>query len=451
VRGKLTGRAALGDIGQGLSPFPYMVIFPQDQHEKLLIEHLGRAGVEVERRTTLRSFEDRGHHVLARLEGPEGAQAECRVAYIAGCDGAHSRVREVLDVGYPGGTYERVFYVADVELHGEVANHELHVALDDADLLAVFPMKGNNVARLIGTVRPQSEALHDKVDWNHVSRGALERMQMKVDGVNWFSTYKVHHRVAQHFRRGRAFLVGDAAHIHSPVGGQGMNTGIGDAVNLAWKLGAVIRSRADEQILATYEPERLAFAQRLVATTDRGFTFVTRNGFLARRIRLDLVPLIVPALLNRTAFRRFMFRTVSQTMLHYRHSALSDGKAGLVRGGDRLPWVRTENGGGDNFAPLDAIDWQVHVYGETSRELTTTCADLGLPLHGFPFSPRSRQAGLEEGAVYLVRPDGYVALADAAARPEKLKAYLQTHGIRTKPVAYAGKPVTLLFPSSPQS
>jgi len=144
VRGKLVARAPLGDIGRGLSPFPFIVIYPQDQHEKLLIERLRRAGCEVERNTKLIDVEERGHQVVARLETSHGTRTECRALYVAGCDGAHSRVRQVLDIGFPGGTYERVFYVADVELHGKVADQELHVALDEADLIAVFPMKGRD-------------------------------------------------------------------------------------------------------------------------------------------------------------------------------------------------------------------------------------------------------------------------------------------------------------------
>src|SRR6185295_13360296 len=142
------GHAVFGDIGQGLSPFPYVLIYPQDQHERLLIEHLRREGVDVERSTTLVGFEERDGQVLARLERADGTRSACRAVYVAGCDGAHSRVREVVGIGFPGGTYERVFYVADVELHGPLANHELHVALDEADLLAVFPMKGEHAARL---------------------------------------------------------------------------------------------------------------------------------------------------------------------------------------------------------------------------------------------------------------------------------------------------------------
>ena len=195
-------------------------------------------------------------------------------------------------------------------------------------------------------------------------------MRIDVERVNWFSTYHVHHRVADHFRKGRAFLLGDAAHIHSPVGGQGMNTGIGDAMNLAWKLAAVLHGRADASLLDSYEPERIAFARRLVATTDRAFTGVTSPGAIARRVRLHIVPLLLPLLFGFTAVRRLMFRTVSQTAVNYRASRLSEGRAGAVHGGDRLPWVKpTDDGAKDNFAPLTSLDWQVHVYGDASPEI----------------------------------------------------------------------------------
>src|SRR5581483_4477180 len=161
-------------------------------------------------------------------------------------------------------------------------------------------------------------------------------------------TYRVHHRVAEHFREGRVFLLGDAAHIHSPVGGQGMNTGIGDAVNLGWKLAGVLRGRAPAGILDTFEPERIAFARRLVATTDQAFTAVTSNSDLARLARLEIVPHLLPMLFSAERSRRFMFRTVSQIAINYRSSDLSEGRTGKLRGGDRLPWLKLDENT-DNF------------------------------------------------------------------------------------------------------
>jgi len=153
VAGKQVAHAVFGEMGAGLSPFPYALIFPQDEHERLLIARLAAVGVEVERRTELLGFEDANGRVLARLKGPDGASEPCEAAYIAGCDGARSVVREALAIGFPGGAYDHLFYVADVEASGAALNGELHVALDTTDFLIVFPLKDDGHARLIGTIR----------------------------------------------------------------------------------------------------------------------------------------------------------------------------------------------------------------------------------------------------------------------------------------------------------
>ncbi len=429
--GKKAARAIFGDMGAGFSPFPYALIFPQDEHERLLIDRLDEVGVQVERQTELLSFEDADGRVLARLKRPDGTEETCEPAYIAGCDGAHSTVREALEIGFPGGVYHHLFYVADVEASGATMNGELHVALDRTDFLAVFPLKSDGRARLIGTVREESAQQHDNLSWNDVSKRVIEWIRIDVKRVNWFSTYRVHHRVAAHFRKGRAFLIGDAAHIHSPVGGQGMNTGIGDAVNLSWKLAAVVHGRADASLLESYEPERIAFARRLVATTDQAFTGVTSSGAIARFIRLHTVPLLVRPLFAIPMMRHYMFRTVSQTAVNYRGSSLSAGRAGMVHGGDRLPWVRAKMNGvdKDNFAALTSLDWQVHVYGDVSPDIHRLCDQRKLALRVFPWRSEMRRAGLRRNAVYLVRPDGYVALADPEGNASAITSYLDMRKI----------------------
>jgi 2-polyprenyl-6-methoxyphenol hydroxylase-like FAD-dependent oxidoreductase len=425
-KGRKAARVVFGPIGEGLSPFPYMLILPQDEHERLLIEVLDEAGVQVERQTELLDFQDGGGRVLARLRGPDGTEETCEAAYVAGCDGAHSVVREVLGAGFQGGTYDHLYYVADVEASGPVVDGELHVALDDVEFLAVFPMKGGGRARLIGTVREEREGQYAALSWDDVGKDVIRRLGIRVERVRWFSTYRVHHRVADRFAQGRAFLLGDAAHIHSPVGGQGLNTGVGDAVNLAWKLAAVVQGRADTELPDTYEPERIAFARRLVATTDRGFTAVTSTGSIARLMRLEVAPRLLPVLAASRAVRRLMFRTVSQILVNYRDSRLSEGRAGRVAGGDRLPWVEPS----DNFRALSSLDWQVHVYGSAGEGLGGVCARRGLPLHAYPWGSAASRAGLERDAAYLVRPDGYVALADPAASPATLERYLDARRLR---------------------
>ncbi len=439
VGGGKAARLPLRRMGEGLSPFPYALTYPQDAHERLLIERLDALGVEVERRTELVRFDQFPEKVRAVLKRPDGSEEICEAAYIGGCDGAHSTVREALATGFPGGTYSGQFYVADVDAAGPVANGEIHVDFEKADFLAVFPLKSAGRVRLIGPIRWEPDREHRELTFDDVSERAISNLRLTIAKVNWFSTYRVHHRVAARFRAGRAFLLGDAAHVHSPVGGQGMNTGIGDAVNLAWKLAAVLKGGARDSLLASYEPERIGFARRLVATTDRIFTLVTKQGAIARFVRTRLVPLIVPLLFRLTPVRRFLFRTVSQIGVNYRNSPLSVGSAGAVRGGDRLPWVETEPGK-DNFAPLASLMWQVHVYGEAAAGLAEACAELRLAFHCFAWQPAMRRAGLLRKALYLVRPDGYVALADPRGDAERLREYGRS-GMVVPLVAPGGRPM----------
>jgi 2-polyprenyl-6-methoxyphenol hydroxylase-like FAD-dependent oxidoreductase len=428
VTGERKARVPLTDMGTGLTPYPFLHIFPQDEHEKLLVAKLESLGVSVERHTELVSFVEQAGGVLARLRGPDGAESEHETLYLGGCDGARSKVRETIGTGFPGGTYEHLFYVADAEATGPAIDGELHIDLDQADFVAVFPLAGQGRARLIGTVRDERAGHADTLTFADVSDRAIGQMKLAVAKINWFSTYHVHHRVTQHFRKGRAFLIGDAAHIHSPAGGQGMNTGIGDAINLAWKLAAVVQGRASDRLLDSYEAERIGFARRLVASTDRAFTFATGDGQLAGFVRTRLAPIVLPLLFSFEAVRRFAFRTVSQTMINYRGSALSRGMAGRVQGGDRLPWVPLD--GVDNFGSLTGTDWQVHVYGEASGELSDWCAQKKLPLHVFAWTPDHGYAGLAHNALYLLRPDTYVALAEASGSPAALDRYFADTGIK---------------------
>ena len=305
---------------------------------------------------------------------------------------------------------------------------ELHVDLDEADFLAVFPLAGDGRARLIGTVRDERADHAETLKFEDVSRRAMDNLKVRVSKVNWFSTYHIHHRVTEHFRKGRAFLLGDAAHIHSPAGGQGMNTGISDAVNLAWKLAAVLAGNAPDSLLDTYETERIGFARRLVATTDRAFSLATAEGRIADIVRTRIVPVIFPRAVAFEAVRDYIFRTVSQITLNYRGSALSVGAAGHVRGGDRLPWVRNE--GADNFASLSKMVWQVHVYGAAKPELARWCTDHHVDLQVFDWTPQHEAAGLARDALYLLRPDTYVAVADTSGAPEVVNRYCAQRRLR---------------------
>jgi 2-polyprenyl-6-methoxyphenol hydroxylase-like FAD-dependent oxidoreductase len=436
AKGVRAARVQFGNLGQGITPFAFPAILPQDEHERLLIMRLRELGVEVERPVELTGFEDAGGQIRATLSKP-GSEQTCAFSYLAGCDGARSKVREVLGTGFPGGTYDHLFYVADIEAAGPALNGELHIDLEDADFLAVFPLEDTGRARLIGTLRDTgakdhtAAKDHEHLHFEDVSDRAIRGLKVQIKRVNWFSTYRVHHRVADSFRKGRAFLLGDAAHVHSPVGGQGMNTGIGDAVNLAWKLAACLKEPAGEALLDSYEPERMAFARQLVATTDRAFTAVIDPGALARFIRTKVVPALAPMVMRVPMVRRAAFRTVSQTAVNYRRSTLSVGAAGKVHGGDRLPWVKVgaQNSSEFNFAALRSLDWQIHIYGGAPAGIQALADRRNIPLHVFAWQSAMKQAGFERDAVYLVRPDGYVALAAAASGAAAIDGYLNERNI----------------------
>ena len=335
--------------------------------------------------------------------------------------------RKTLGLGFPGGDYSQIFYVADVDASGPPMDGELHVDLDQADFLAVFPLAGEGRARLVGAIRDERIMKHpETINFENISPRAIENLKLSVGKVNWFSHYHVHHRVAEHFRKGRVFLLGDAAHIHSPAGGQGMNTGIGDAINLAWKLRSVMAGLAPETLLDSYEEERIAFANRLVHTTDRLFTLASSESRFAGLVRKNIVPVAFPWLAKSERFRKWLFRSISQVGLSYNDCPLNSGHAGQVRGGDRLPWVAAV----DNHASLADMCWQIHVYGEAPAELDRWRRRYDLPMHVFGWRGEYQKAGLARNALYLLRPDGYVGLASPVATSEALARYLTARRIR---------------------
>ncbi|MBP2415540.1 FAD-dependent monooxygenase [Microlunatus capsulatus] len=425
----------IGDAGAGLSRYPYILCCPQDTHEELLVSALAEAGLEVEFGTTCVGLAQDDGAVTATLRGPAGGLERLEVGYLAGCDGSRSTVRDELGTAYRGTSSDRRYVVADVTATGPAAappeQGAFSFCLSRDDFLLVVPARPDGTSRFVGLL---PTGLGDDVGFEDV-RGFAERTTgTRVGAVHWFSTYGVSHRVAERLRTGRVFLLGDAGHVHSPLGGQGMNTGVGDAVNLGWKLSAVLQGRAPASLLDSYEAERLPFARRLVATTDRVFDRVTGAGRRARLARRLLFRVALPAVLATRVGRRAAGAAVGQIRLRYRGGPLSEGRAGRVRGGDRLPWVDPGDGR-DTHAPLDALDWQVHVHGDVRPALAAACAARGLAVHRWPWSGAARAVGLRRHAAYLVRPDGYVALADPAQDPARLLRHLDRRGLRPRPSA----------------
>lgn len=426
--GREAAAVTLTEMGNGLSPFPFMLAYAQDDHERFLVGKLEAAGMAVEWDTELTSFEQDEAGVRAVLDRA-GVAEVCEAAYLCGCDGAHSRVREVLGLGFPGGTYQQRFFVADVRVEGAFQTDGF-MNLGASGFVLMLPVRQRGMQRLIGIV-PEQLAHREDLCFADVREAAEPLLGVRVAEVNWFSTYNVHHRVAARLRAGRCFIAGDAGHIHSPAGGQGMNTGIGDAVNLSWKLADVLHGRADASLLDTYETERIAFARKLVATTDRVFRGIVGRGRGGRFLRTWAMPRLISLLTRFSAVRRMVFKTISQVRISYRDSALSEGRAGAVRGGDRLPWVGPDDC--DNFAPLRSLGWQLHVYGEAGMRLKEAADALGLPMHRFSWNDAVAEAGLQRDAAYLVRPDGHVAWVASDQDALGLRRFVDERGLDFRP------------------
>jgi 2-polyprenyl-6-methoxyphenol hydroxylase-like FAD-dependent oxidoreductase len=409
------------ELGEGLSPYPFLLSLPQDVHEDFLNKKLTEAGGAVEWDTELSAFLETESGIRGTLT-KNGVDEGFEVEYLCGCDGSHSTVRHGLRIGFPGGSYESVFFVADLTGEGPCVNGDLNMCLGATEFCAVIPVRHKGTLRLIGIVPDALKDRGDDLTFEDIQPFAERLINLKVSELNWFSLYHVHHRVAEHFRKGRAFLAGDAGHIHSPAGGQGMNTGIGDAVNLSWKLAYVLQGKGPAKLLDTYEPERIAFARTLIASTDKAFQVMVNRSAPAQFLRTWLLPKVAPLAMSVGAVRQLAFRTLSQTRIHYHDSALSSGQAGDVKGGDRLPWT------GDNFDVLKSMNWQVHVYGMVRAEIRSLCSRLGLDVHSWPWAPECARVGLAEDALYLVRPDAHVALADESQSCERLEEYWKKWG-----------------------
>ena len=397
----------LRGLAAGVTPFPQLFVLEQSQTERLLVEALASAGTEVQWGHRLERLESSADGVTLALSGPTGEPRQFRARYCVGADGSSSAVRKALGTPFDGTTTAQSFYVIDATGVTGLDPDSVNIRAGLSGFLLTFPMGSVDHARLLGTVRGESDAASSEP----VVRGLLEQtFGVRYEKSAWYSTYRVHHRVARSFREGPVFLAGDAAHVHSPVGAQGMNTGLQDAHNLACKLADVIRAGAADSLLDRYEAERRPVAQRLIATTDTLFGFVTspkRPAQLARRAIVRNLAPVVANLAPRTPRSSRAFEYLGQVRIHYWMSNAAKAAAHGHRDpvvGRRLPW------NGDNYECLREFRWQVHSYEGSSEPI-----ELKTPLPVFSF-PTIRNDRLQPGLLYLVRPDGFVA---AAATPDK--------------------------------
>ena len=428
VGGEVRGEVSFADIGKGMSPYPYVLIVEQGKHEKLLHDHIEAQKKEVRWQTILERFEQNESGVEAFLKNVRRETEKIEAKFLVGCDGAKSLVRRCLGLEFSGSTFERIFYVADVQVDWKFSHDALQVCLMKNQLLAFFPMTGEKQWRIVGTfpeefAKDEGDVLYEEIE-EQIKRDS--QLDLDVTQVNWFSTYKVHTRHVNKFSVGRCFLAGDSAHIHTPAGAQGMNTGIQDGYNLAWKMAMVLRGRASLEILNTYNEERLPNAVELTRTTDRFFDLVASPSPMLSFVRMNIFPYIAGVAFQTDAVRRFVFPRISQIKINYRGSTLSKTHGDFnVKAGDRMPWFEIE--GRSIYDSLHEPKFHVLFFTDGKDQIIEKLEDLGelIDEHSFPLYPNVAQIfGSSESLTVVLRPDNYIGLIAAGVSSEPVRSYL---------------------------
>src|SRR6267142_1136127 len=434
--GEVVGEVELSNVGEGLSPYPYLLVLEQSRNEQLMYEWLKSHGREVLWQTELEAFSQDATTVTANVKNNSGESQIIEGKYLAGCDGPHSSVRRALGLNFEGSTFERLFYVADVRIDWKFSHDALHGCLAPHGVVAFFPMPGEKRWRIVGAFPEGHEKEEGEVLYEEIEARIKEEAELELDitRVDWFSTYKVHTRHVDRFSSGRCFVAGDAAHIHTPAGGQGMNTGIQDAYNLAWKLALVLKHSARERILDTYNEERLPNAKRLTATTDRMFNLAAGKDWFVGLIRTTIFPPMAKYILSIEAIRKKFFILISQIGIRYRESSLSrheGDEAFEVKAGDRMPYFVV--GGKSIYDQLRAPRFHLIGFSDGEKDpagaVGSQVGESYAPLVDYHAVSLNAQVieifGTNKSFNVLLRPDNYIAFISPDPSPRAVTDYLR--------------------------
>jgi 2-polyprenyl-6-methoxyphenol hydroxylase-like FAD-dependent oxidoreductase len=426
-------RIRLFGLGLDDTAYPFLLFVSQAETEQLLGDHLAARGVPVERAVELVGFHADPDAVTCTLRHRDGRPEQVRARYVVGCDGAGSTVRRGAGIPFQGGAYPQTFALADLEIDGLDPN-AAHAFLGQVGIVLFFPLGRPASWRMLAmhpSLQGRREPAQPSLEELRVLADAMTGGGVRLRDPVWQSYFGLQHRHATRYRDGRLFLAGDAPHVHSPAGAQGMNTGIQDAWNLGWKIALVSRGIAEEALLGTYDTERRPVGGFVVRSTDRAFSAATSTNPLLRALRTQLVPRVLPLALRFDRAVAYGFRTVSQLNISYRHSpAVQEGRPALGRGpraGDRLPDARIAREGqaywlgealvGPGFHLLlcgPPGDWHPsqlttlrHRYPDTLAVHHLTRAATPGALHDVGGQVFIR-LGVDGTGQYLIRPDGHI-------------------------------------------
>lgn len=392
------------------TPYAYALMIAQSETERVLEEELAKRGVKVERSVVMESFSEKSAGIEAVLGKADGSKETVQADWLVGCDGAHSTTRHGLGLAFEGTTQDSDWYLADVHLSGLEPQDHLHIFWHRDGILAFFPISPGRW-RVIADLGPAADDGHhpdptlDEIQAMITDRGTPG---IKVKDPVWLAAFRINERKVKQYGRGRVFLAGDAAHIHSPAGGQGMNTGMQDVFNLAWKLNLVTTGAAGASLLDSYSTERSAVGDMVLRNAGR----LTEAAIARNPIVQGLRNTIVKFALSFPQIGHVMADTLSELNIAYPGSKLSFAGAPQAHGakpGHRWPEVLAADTGKSRFVAIGPAD---------------VVADLAAK---FPklVEAATSSTRADPRDLVLVRPDGYVGFAAAASDRAGAEAYLR--------------------------
>ena len=429
-RGKLRQEVPLGQFNGANTPFPFLAFIGQDKTERFMLDFLKAKNIIPEWGTELLDLQQDTDKATATIQNSEGKEETIETNWVIGADGAHSKVRHSMNVKFEGAKYPQGFMLSDVDIDWGLEENTMKFVISNKSFAIFFPL-GNNHYRVISLV-PESMEDIENPGFDDL-KNYLENefhLSLKISNPKWTSFYSVHHRCVNQFREGRFLLAGDAAHIHSPAGGQGMNTGLQDAYNLCWKLAMVIKGEANEKLLESYETERLPIAKHLVFGTDRLFSVMINSNPIWAFFRARVLPRMMGLGLNGLGLRKQIFKFVSQTGINYekRYPHYNFSKNIEVKAGTRFP----------NFE-LEALQTSTHellkgkgfhlfccTHEMNEKSINSFVQNFPTQLKVHHLSPKNAQLyealKLTEDTFILIRPDMHIGIL--GQHLDDLKAYL---------------------------
>lgn len=444
------------------SRFPFAVILPQTETEELLEAKLRELGGHIERQLELTALRPERDQVVADLRHTDERIETTMAPWVIGADGAHSTVRHQLNLPFRGSAYPQFFALADVTIENGPAADEISVYFHSDGPAVIFPFGGNRY-RVVVELHGDKASEGVSLDELEEALGQRTARRLPLSEATWLSGFRTHHRIVSRYQVGRVLLLGDAAHIHSPAGGQGMNTGIQDGLNLGWKLALHQLGRASERLISTYPAERRPVAQGVLQTTNR---MMVAGGFRARWFQALRNQLMVK-LSGKAKFCNRLAHHFSQISVHYPHSRLSVNSSPLAkigsgaRPGDRVPEAIFETRAGEKVGTYDLLEKagfhlfifqhqlvaggttslvKAQAFAERFRQLTGELGEVHFftsESHFAALHAREKSAhldrknaasiafGLPQGGALVIRPDGYIGYRSRDYRADSLQRYLQ--------------------------